>query len=938
MRVPLATYRLQLRASFGFKEAAGVVDYLKDLGITDAYLSPVFKAREGSTHGYDVVDPTELNPELGGEDAFEALAEKLKNAGMGLVQDIVPNHMAYDGENTFLMDVLENGPNSLYYGFFDIQWDHYYEGLTGRLLAPFLGTLYGESLEKGEITLGYDEHGLHIRFYELRLPLKIESYARVLTAGLAGLRKKLGPEDPDFVKFLGVLYTVKNLPPSDEDLDERYAQVRFIKRILRELYNSNPEIREFIDSNLKLFGGKAGGHDKLRLLDSLLGEQLFRLSFWKVASEEINYRRFFSINGLISLKTEEAEVFTKTHSLITGLCRKGLVTGLRIDHIDGLLDPAGYLGRLREDSCSAYTVVEKVLDAKESLPGGWPVEGTTGYDFMNAVNGVFCFTGSRAAMSRTYSSFTGVHTPYEEILYDKKKLIIQTHMTGDVDNLAHTLKSISAKDRYGSDLTLYGLKRAIVETMSCFPVYRTYIRGSRVERADRLYIKEAVERARNRNPGLVYEIDFLGRFLLLEFREGLTDDEKSAWVDFVMRFQQYTGPLMAKGFEDTFLYIYNRLLSLNEVGGSPDRFGTTAKEFHAFNSARAEKWPHTMNATSSHDTKRGEDVRARINVLSELPEEWSQRVKTWHRANRNKRKRQAGRVVPGKNDEYLLYQTLIGACPPGPGGPGEMEGFAGRIKDYIVKAVREAKVYTAWLKPDTEYEEAFSLFIDRILDPEESREFLDSFIPFQRKVAFFGALNSLSQLLLKVTSPGVPDFYQGTELWDLSLVDPDNRRPVDYARRRSLLEEIRKGEAEDLDGLVSGLLENIEDPGVKLFLTRRLLRARAGQQKLFQEGSYLGLGTDGAHRESIVAFAREHQGRRAITVAPRFLTRVVKAGEVPLGEAWGDTSLEVPDGWQGGWKDAVTGLTVIVDHNGKLPLAEILKTFPAALLLSEDAS
>ena len=488
-----------------------------------------------------------------------------------------------------------------------------------------------------------------------------------------------------------------------------------------------------------------------------------------MAAEEINYRRFFCVNGLISIRVEDEQVLNYTHGLIFDLIKRRVITGLRIDHVDGLYDPASYLQKVRGRAPATYIVVEKILNLNEDLPPLWPVQGTTGYDFTNYVNELFCQKENERAFSRIYAGVTGLKNSYEEVARDNKKLMIQEDMASDVHNLAQLLKNISSRDRHGSDITLNALQRALTEVLAVFPVYRTYINQVVVSENDRKYILEAVDRARANFPALLHGFAFVRRFLLLDFPDYVSEEEKRDWLHFAMRFQQLTGPVMAKGVEDTTLYVYNRLLSLNEVGGRPDHFGCSLEEFHKFNTKKRDLWPDSLNATSTHDTKRGEDARARINVLSEMPDEWLKKLRTWIRINRGKKKRVHGLAVPDRNDEYFLYQTLIGAWPF---SDAEYPEFIERIKAYIVKAVREAKVHTAWLKPDTEYENAYVSFAEKILARSEANEFLKELIPFCRRVSHYGILNSLSQTLIKITSPGVPDFYQGTELWDLSLVDP----------------------------------------------------------------------------------------------------------------------------------------------------------------------
>ncbi len=928
MRVPIATYRIQFSPSFGFRSAKEVVPYLAELGISDVYASPIFKARKGSPHGYDVVDPNRLSPELGTQAEFDEVIESVKARRMGWLQDIVPNHMAFASENQILVDVLENGERSRYFHFFDIDWNHPYEGINGRVLAPLLGRPYGEVLEEGELVLTYQQNGFGVAYYDLTFPLSIKSYASILTHRLGELKATLGRDHPDYINLLGILYVLGTLE-STELLSERYDQITFIKRILWELYNKNQEIREFIDENNRAFSGRKGDPGSFVHLDNLLDEQFFKLSFWKVATEEINYRRFFNLNELLCMRVEDDEVFKYVHSLIFELVDTGKISGLRVDHVDGLYDPAGYLEKVRARVPDAFVVVEKVLDLEEELPRSWPVQGSTGYDFMNLLNGVFCVRDNAKALTRIYVDFTGFRMPYEQVLFEKKKLVIEKHMGGDVDNLALLLKSVSARDRHGRDITLYGLRRALVEVLASFPVYRTYISKGMVAEHDFEYVQDAITRAVQKHPALLRELDFINRFLLLDLPDYMTEEEKADWTHFVMRFQQLTGPLMAKGFEDTTLYVFNRLLSLNEVGGDPSTFGIPVETFHRFNELRSQVWPHTLNATSTHDTKRGEDVRARIDVLSEIPEEWRIKLKSWGKINRKSKRRVHGLMAPDNNDEYFLYQTLVGAFPFA--GVAQSR-FAQRVRDYAIKAVREAKVHTAWLKADTDYEEAYISFIDQLLNPDPKNAFLREFLPFQRKVAHFGLLNSLSQTIIKIGCPGVPDFYQGAELWDLNLVDPDNRRPVDFQRRKALLQDIKSADQSDNSALVETLLTNGEDGRVKLFLIFKALKARNQFRELFQQGRYIPLETAGRFRDHVIAFARNREKEWVLIVAPRFLTGLTQEGKYPLGtEIWHDTSVILPPGASATWTDALTGW--VVKGERRLLMGEVLRSFPVSLLI-----
>lgn len=926
MRIPVATYRLQFHSGFNFEDAHSIVDYLAQLGISDLYASPIFEARSGSTHGYDVVDPTRLNPELGSEAKFNTLIQALQSHQMGWLQDIVPNHMAYDSQNHWLMDVLEHGPDSDSFEFFDIDWNHPYEGMHGRVLAPMLGNFYGECLENGEIQLQYGQDGLSVTYYGLKLPVRIESYSSFLSYHLGAVGRSLGRNDPDFIKLLGLLYLVKNMP-SEPKGKERYDQIAFIKGLLWELYTTNPEVKSFIETNIKTFNGEPGNPESFNLLDQLLAEQFYRLSFWKVGAEEINYRRFFTVNELISLKIEEPKVFHYTHALINQYVNEGKFTGLRIDHIDGLYNPTEYLERLREKMGDIYITVEKILELEEELPRFWPIQGSSGYDFLNYVNGLFCQLDNATAFTELYHQLTHQYKSYEELVFDKKGLIIEKNLAGDVDNLAQRLKRISAQTRLGGDFTQYGLKEALAVILALFPVYRTY-GDTEIRESDRTLIQTTIAQSKDRIPLLARELDYIESVLLGQGEEHLTEEQKLQRQEFRLRMQQLTGPLMAKGVEDTLFYVYNRLISLNEVGGHPGHFGTSLEEFHRFNQYRQSEWVHAMSATATHDTKRGEDVRARINVLSEMPEVWGEQVLLWSQLNQQYKQRQHGRIVPSANDEYFLYQTLVGAYPF---ETADLEDFLSRVKEYVVKAVREAKVHTAWLRPDNAYEEGYTDFVSALLNPDDN-PFLEKFVPFQQQVAEYGILNSLSQTLLKYTAPGVPDLYQGTELWDLSLVDPDNRRPVDYQQRQAFLAEIQNRVSTDMLALIEDLWTQRTSGQIKLFLVVQLLQARQTHRELFQSGDYLPLEITGERSQHLVAFARSHGSTVAIALAPRFLTNLVQPGECPLGEAvWGDAQIKLPEGMPTVWQQAVTQQSL----EGDLRVASALQHFPVALLIGQ---
>ncbi|PKN01477.1 MAG: malto-oligosyltrehalose synthase [Elusimicrobia bacterium HGW-Elusimicrobia-1] len=934
MNLPRATYRLQFTPDFGFAQAIKILPYLAALGISHIYASPIFKARKKSSHGYDIVDPSAVNPELGGEEEFEKLAREAQRLGLGWIQDIVPNHMAYDSQNELLMDVLERGPESEFHKFFDVDWDHPYESIRGRIVVPFLGKFYGEALENSEIRLAYVDGILSINYFDKRIPLSVSAYLKFFGYGLKRLEEKpLGRQNSEFIKYAGhvnLLETISALPSPEE----KKKQFGFFKEMMREACDKHEDIRNFVDENLAIYNGRKGKPESFDLLDDLLSSERFRLAFWKVAADETNYRRFFNINELISLRVEDDDVFARTHSLIARLAAEGKINGVRIDHIDGLWDPRAYVEKLRTLlGNDVYIVAEKILQSDEELPDNWPLAGTTGYDFLNYANGLFCRKDSRKEFAGIYYKFAGLDTPYENLAADKKRMMIGRDMAGDIDNLARLFKNAAGRDRYGSDITLYGLKRAMVEVMAVFPTYRTYASPSGFSDSDKDVVRRAIQAAAEKLPDHSYELSYMERFMLLNYPENADAETRERWLKFVMRFQQFTGPLMAKGFEDTLLYVYNKLVSLNEVGGDPSRFGFSVGEFHEFCRRRRRKWPHTMNATATHDTKRGEDVRARINVLSEMPDVWGTAIKYFARINRKKKKKIRGEEAPSRNDEYLIYQTLAGAWPAeclsaGAGTPSACApDFAQRIKNYVIKAIREAKTNTTWLKPREDYENACLAFVDGILSDSPDNKFPPEFVPLAARAARLGFYNSLSQTLLKMTVPGVPDFYQGSELWDLNLVDPDNRRAVDWAAREAALKNATSGAD------VAGILADKTPAAAKIFIIAKTLAFRKEEEKLFASGEYLPLEISGALQESSIAFARRHENKWIIVVCPRLLSAVLRgATSEPVGAAWGNTRIILPDGAPAEWRNIFTGANVGAD-GASIPVSSALANFPAAVLV-----
>lgn len=928
MHVPVATYRLQFTHAFNFKAGARVVPYLARLGISDLFASPVSRARPGSMHGYDVIDHNDINPELGGMDGLRGLRRAVESHDMAWLQDIVPNHMAFDKHNARLADVLERGRSSAHSDYFDIDWAHQYESLRGRVLAPFLGSFYAEALENGEIRLEYGREGLGVHYYDQRYPIALHTYRRVLAHGIERLEQRLGPGNGELVRFLGALHFLETIVKPDSEQLIPVEEIEHAKLMVWDSCERNEQIAAFVQENVALFNGKDGRWD---LLDDLLSQQWYRLSFWKVASDEINYRRFFTVNDLICIHVSRPNVFDESHRLIARLVDDGVFQGLRVDHIDGISDPQAYLDRLRRLAPDGYLVVEKVLGSHETLPNAWPVQGTTGYDFLDKVNSVFVRRANEREMTRTYARFIGENTTFDSVLRARKRLMVGKHFAGNIENLAYRLKRIAGEERYGRDITMYALKRAMVEVMVHFPVYRTYVSERGFSDADRQTLHQAVSAARRAFPEMTYELYFIEQYLFHPMLDEDTGDErKEELVAFVNEFQQLTGPLMAKGCEDTAFYVYNRLISLNEVGGDPGEFGIELDEFHRFCGERARLWPHAMNTTATHDTKRGEDTRLRIDVLSEIPREWDRKVRHWAKLNRKKKTVRDGERMPDANDEYLLYQTLIGTLPH---GRGDMELLEKRICAYMVKAVREAKVHTAWIKPDSEYEEATVTFVKALLDTSGDNAFLRDLYSFVHDIAHFGLLSSLSQVILKMTCPGVPDLYQGGELWDLSLVDPDNRRDVDFAVRDRMLHEIEGWPPEKRGETLRTVLSAPRDGKVKLALIHLLLKARSRHEQLFRDGDYVPLKTRGCCAGNLVAFARTQNGTWSVTLAPRFYAELVRPGELPLGtKVWEDTVCLLPENAPGQWRDEVTGSTLSSD--GTLRVGRVLTDFPVALLVS----
>jgi (1->4)-alpha-D-glucan 1-alpha-D-glucosylmutase len=1001
-RLPSATYRLQFNRQFTFTDALRLVAYLDSLGISDIYASPYLKARAESTHGYDIADHNQLNQVVGSEADYDALVHELHARDMGQILDIVPNHMGIgESSNTWWMDVLENGPSSRYAPFFDIDWHPLKDELENKVLLPILGQQYGRVLENCELVLSYEDGAFFLHYWQTELPINPRTYVDILRVPLELLIETFGDEHDHVLEYQSIMTGLEHLPPRTETerakVIERGREKEILKRRLATLAESSPEVHAAIEQTIQQFNGERGDPRSFDMLDALIERQAYRLSYWRVAAEEINYRRFFDVNDLAAIRMDRTEVFEATHKLVLQLLAEGKISGLRIDHIDGLWDPAGYFRRLQQHYLELkgvgsrelgvgkvpqpptpnsqlpkplYIIAEKILARGERLPDDWAIHGTSGYDYLNALNGIYVDGSTEKRFSEIYADFIGTRLRFDDLVYATRKQIMQVSMASEINVLAYQLNRISEHNRYYRDFTLYSLREALREAIACFPVYRTYIVATteQVEERDRIVIETAVNRARSRNPTVDPSIyAFLRDILLLRYPDTLDPAAREEQRTFVMKFQQITGPVMAKGMEDTAFYIYNRLTSLNEVGGEPQRFGATVAAFHRQNQERLRDWPAAMLATSTHDTKRSEDVRARINVLSELPEQWRKALTRWSRLNRRKKIEVDGKPAPSRNEEYLLYQTLLGAWPFEPTTDdrrwttdrttpqwsvvgGRWSVVVERIQAYMVKAIREAKVNTSWLNPNTSYDEAVRAFVAAILEDTPSNRFLADFRSLQATIAHFGAFNALSQTLLKLTSPGVPDIYQGSEIWDFSLVDPDNRRPIDYDLRTWWLGELIDSRGSRSE-LARRLVDSKADGRIKLYLTHRALRFRRDHAELFRAGSYTPLEASGDAFEHIVAFSRtlERSSARsgsavaepdqeALVVVPRLLAkRLREIDALPLGEsAWGDALLALPGATPGQrYRNIFTDqIHRAIERDGAvgMALADLLEHFPVALL------
>ena len=904
-RIPSSTYRLQFNRWFTFAQAREIVPYLYALGVSDAYASPYFQARPDSLHGYDITDHNKLNVAIGSREEYDSWVAELHAHSMGQVLDFVPNHVGIaEPLNQWWMDVLENGPSSRYAPYFDIDWHPLKSDLRDKVLLPILSDQYGRVLERGELQVHFEEGTFYLRYGDRRLPIAPGTYRYVLEIALQNLAEH---KDEDFYAELQSILTALEYLPKRTETDpkriaERIREKEIIKRRLERRCAEAPQVQHAIEKALARINGEPGDPRSFDALDELLNAQSYRLAFWRVAAEEINYRRFFDVNDLAAIRVELPKVFDAVHRLLLELVQTRAVTALRIDHPDGLYLPREYFEKIQQrcakalaialpqDGRAIYMVAEKILTGAEPLRKDWLVHGTTGYDFANQVMQLLVDSSAETEITKTFHRFIGHSLHFGHLVYAKKLQVMRLALANDVDVLGNMVDRLSEQNRWYRDFTLEALARAVRETIACFPVYRTYVAPGRpVSEEDRQVVEHAVTAAKRRNPAIEESIfNFLRDVLLFRFPENLDAEARAAHTHFVLKFQQATGPIMAKGLEDTVFYIYNRLAALNEVGGEPQQFGLSIDAFHECNLDRQRNWPATLLATSTHDTKRSEDVRARMVAISELPELWRRSLQRWRLANRRWKRIINEAEAPDGNEEYLLYQTLLGTWPVQPSGVPEAIATAEyieRIQAYMGKALHEAKINTSWIQPNEEWDAAMRDFIGRILDSSSRNKFVPAFLPVVQEIAWLGAINSLSQTLLKLTSPGVPDIYQGNEIWDYSLVDPDNRQPVDYRPRRAMLDALPASTPDEL-------MRNWPDGRIKMFLTQRLLQFRREHVGLFQRGEYLPLGASGTFAECCVSFARRLGDQWIVVIAPRLSSRI---GFPPIAERWKDTMLEFPE-------------------------------------------
>jgi (1->4)-alpha-D-glucan 1-alpha-D-glucosylmutase len=906
--MPRATYRLQFRAGFGFKEAAKIAPYLGRLGVSHIYASPYLKARPGSSHGYDVVDHHALNPELGTEDDFSAMIAAFRKEGLEQILDFVPNHMGVGGaDNRLWLDVLEWGPDSSYAGWFDIDWRLDDEYLAGKVLAPFLGDQYGVELARAKLAIKYQSHegSLAIWAYDVhKLPICPLFYDRIL-----------GRDDANLERLSDLFL---DLPAWRPHIG---ARARVLKEELAALIRDDASARETLEARILAL------NSDWRALDMLIKDQHWRAAYFGVAADEINYRRFFNINDLAGLCMELPAVFEHAHARVVKMIEDGVIAGLRLDHIDGLFDPKAYFETLRAATKQPfYLIVEKILAPHEQIRRDWPIDGTTGYDYTNLVLGVLVDPAAESSFSQFYQDFAEVRETFEAIVRSCKLRIMENEMASELNAVGRSAARLAHQNPMTADFTRQVLQRAIKQVIASFPVYRTYLdmTGQQAE-ADRRDLDWAVSVARRSDPDIDSSVF---DFIQSAFSGELVAAPKSGFsrasaLRLAMKAQQYSGPVMAKGLEDTAFYRYNRFIALNEVGGEPDRFGVSISAFHKANSSRAENWPSAMLATSTHDTKRGEDARARLAALSDIPEEWRRQVTMLSRILRARRGDVEGKAPPSRNDEYMFYQLLVGSWPfelLDEIDEARLEDYRARVQVALEKCLREAKKNSNWMTPNKDYEAAMHGFAHDALD---SSNFLTNFLPFIRRVARLGVENSIVQTVLKLTSPGTPDIYQGCEFWDLSLVDPDNRRPVDFRQREEALDEMSLilSSTNQRQDFLARLMHNWKDGRIKLAITALLLEIRRENEAIFASQIYEPIAIEGEKAQRAIGYVRGEPGRRCCVFVARF------PGQREADPQWGDTAATIPSE---NWMDMFTGRLF---PGGRIALQSLFDRLPVAVLL-----
>lgn len=960
-RIPNSTYRLQFNKDFSFNDAKEIIPYLKKLGISHIYSSPLLSPRKGSPHGYDVIGYDKINQEAGTFEEFNSFVETLHANSMGLIFDVVPNHMGICKENVWWMDVLENGQSSQYAHYFDIDWNPIKKELQRKVLLPVLGDHYGKVLANGQINFSLDVNigKLFANYYEHKFPLDPSSYPAILEHRIEVLKTRLGSSNKDFQEYLSINTVFRNLPiytTKYEKIDERIREKSLAFERLASICSQNYLIKAFIEENLIEFQCSPDNTIPLERVHNLLEKQPYRLAFWRVSADEINYRRFFDINDLAAICVEHPDVFANTHSLILELIEHKKIDGLRIDHPDGLLEPADYFKTLQSEIakkngvdfdanknellCSEklpfYIIAEKILGTTEQIPQNWAIHGSVGYDFLNQVNELFVKFDNKKIFTDFYYRFIQKEINFSETAIECKKLIMNTSLAAELNVLSNYLNQISEMYLFSRDYTLNSLRTALIELIACFPVYRTYISSNEIDLKSQDYIKWAISLAKKRSLTTdVLIFDFIQRILLLEIEEDINSKRYKDVLNFTLKFQQYTGPLMAKGFEDTSFYRYNRLISLNEVGSDPNSFGVSVDDFHEQNLYRMDFIPNTMLTTSTHDTKRSEDVRSRINAISEFPIEWKKLVRKLHLINKNNDDSE-NVINIGKNDEYLIYQSLVGIWDIEKFNDKNIKSLSSRLENYILKAVREAKTNTSWLNVNSEYEQAVSNFIRQIFEYPKGHIFWKTFLPFQNSISNVGYLNSISQCVLKFTSPGVPDIYQGNEIFKFSLVDPDNRRPVNYSKANECFKTIQplinfNPETDNIE-LFKQILLPLNSGAIKLFYTTTILNLRNQNPSLFKLGTYIPLNITGKNASHFIAFARLLENQALMVIVPRLISNLISKNPLQLDkEMLEGTVINIPKELENfNWIDICTKSKLPIDES--ILLCDAFNTLPAVVL------